>query len=201
MGSLATSVHLIAVGLLGLASATVSAQTMYRCSSEGRTYLSDRPCGGATSTGTGLGVIGPVREARQTGSSSMTSPANKAPEHLQYQSPLCSELSEGIRNGPGRGLGRAAQSELRESYRERCSEDEYRARRRLGEERGRKRQARDNEELAARAEQAREKLSREQCDEMYRIIHGKRQRVAAMTPGERGDFERFEANWKARCRV
>jgi hypothetical protein len=42
-------------------------------------------------------------------------------------------------------------------------------------------------------------LSRQQCDEMYRIVHGRRQKVAAMAPGERSDFERFEANWQARC--
>jgi len=36
---------------------------------------------------------------------------------------------------------------------------------------------------------------------MYRIAHGKRQKVATMTPGERADFDRFEGNRQARCRA
>ena len=35
---------------------------------------------------------------------------------------------------------------------------------------------------------------------MYRIVHGKRQKVATMSPGERSDFDRFEATWQARCK-
>ena len=200
MRACAAGVRGLVMGVLACAGVGASAQsTMYQCSSEGRTYLSDRPCGGRPATA--LRAIGPVREARQSGRTYPEGPGYKAQEHLQYQSPLCAELSEGMRNGPARGLGSRAQNELHESYRAQCSEDESKARKRLAEENGRQRDLRDNEERAAKAEQARQKLSREQCDEMYRIIHGKRQRVATLTPGERGDFERFEANWKARCNV
>jgi len=34
---------------------------------------------------------------------------------------------------------------------------------------------------------------------MRRILQGKRQRLDSMTPGERADFERFEATWRSRC--
>jgi hypothetical protein len=34
---------------------------------------------------------------------------------------------------------------------------------------------------------------------MKRILQSKRQRLDTMTPGERGDFERFEATWRTRC--
>jgi hypothetical protein len=34
---------------------------------------------------------------------------------------------------------------------------------------------------------------------MKRILQSKRQRLEDLTAGERGDFERFEATWRARC--
>ena len=121
------------------------------------------------------------------------------PRILQFQSPRCAELSEAIRTGPARGLGRPAQQELVEAYRQQCGDEESRARNLLLEERNRQRDAREREERAARLELDRDKLTREQCAEMKRILQSKRQRLETMTPGERGDFERFEATWRARC--
>ena len=98
-----------------------------------------------------------------------------------------------------RGLGITAQRELQEVYRQQCSDEESRARRLLQDERNRQRDAREREERAGRLELDREKLNREQCAEMKRILQSKRQRLDTMTPGERGDFERFEATWRTRC--
>ncbi|MEO8835602.1 MAG: hypothetical protein ABI364_02575 [Caldimonas sp.] len=160
--------------------------------------LSDRPCGGRPATG--LAAIGPNRGDRPAYSAYPTERSvGRASEYLGYLSPQCAELKEGLRNGPARGLGSRAMSELATSYHERCSEDEQNARKRLTEEQGKKREVRDNEAKAEKAEQDRVRLSREQCDEMYRIVHRRRQTLETMGEGGRADFRRFEANWKARC--
>lgn len=175
---------------------TQAQRTMYRCTTDGRASLSDRPCEGRPATG--LASIGPVREARSGQSPSWGSP-QKASDFLDHLSPLCAELNEGLRNGPGRGLGHTAMSELRTSYRERCSDDEQAARKRLAEEQSKHRDARESALAADRREIAHVKLSREQCDEMYRIAAARRKKLDTMSGGEREDFERFQANWKSRC--
>jgi len=181
-----------------LASESALAQrTMYRCTSEGRTYLSDRPCEGRPSTS--LASIGPSPQRGRSGPAP-DQPVGKASEVLDYLSPECAELREGLRNGPARGLGSRAFAELSASYRQRCGDEEQKAQKRLGEDRTRKRELREREAAAEQVERDRVKLTREQCDEMYRIAHGKLQKLATMTPGERADFDRFEANRQARCR-
>lgn len=184
------------IGLLA-ASAAASAQsrTMYRCTTDGRAYLSDRPCAGATAT---LGSVGPVREARSTVSGNALS-TSRAADFLDYMSPQCADLNEGIRNGPARGLGGAALGELHNNYQRLCRDDEQRARTRLRDNQTQVSEARLRDERAQRAEQDMQKVSRDQCDEMYRIVARKRKTVPTMTSGERIDFDRFEAHWRARC--
>lgn len=193
---------LVGLGLALGAGDAAAQRAVYPCVVDGRAVVSDRPCSGGAATG--LGAYGETREAR-TARSTGPGPSTdwrdppKAADHLHYQSPPCAELAEGIRNGPSRGLGSRAMGELRVSYREKCADDEQRARARLTEEQGKARDARSAQERAERAEADRRKLSSEQCDEMYRIVAGKRKRAAQMTAGERDDFERFESNWRARC--
>ena len=90
-----------------------------------------------------------------------------------------------------RGLGATAQRDLQEAYRQQCTDEESRARRLLQDERNRQHDAREREERAARLELDREKLNREECAEMKRILQSKRQRLETMTAAS-GDFERFE---------
>ncbi len=45
---------------------------------------------------------------------------------------------------------------------------------------------------------AQSRLAREQCDELLRILTGKRKRVSTMTEGERADHERWSRT-TARC--
>ena len=187
---------LLVVLALSAGGEAAAQRTLYRCVVDGRAALSDRPCAGGV--GTGLGAIGPARETRSLHTSAPMS-VSKASDYLGYLSPVCSELNEGIRNGPARGLGSRALHELQNAYRERCSDDEQNARRRMAEDQTKKREAQKNELLAEKRERERVTLSRDQCDEMYRIAHGRRKKLEAMAAGERADFERFEANWKARC--
>ena len=126
-------------------------------------------------------------------------PAERPPDLLQFQNARCAELSEAVRTGAARGLSRATQRELVEAYGQQCADEAARARALLSEERARQRDAREREERSARLELDRDKLNREQCAEMKRILQTKRQRLETMTPGERGDFDRFEATWRGRC--
>lgn len=174
------------------------AQTLYRCSSGSGTYVSDKPCSGVASGNTRLGAYGPVTSPARNAPTYYPSMA-KAPEHLAYMSVECAELSEGLRTGAARGLTGATMSELRENYHKRCSEDEQQARQRLYQEQSDQRAQRKANDQAQRDERKRAVISSEQCYEMLRILHGKRQRAASMSAGEKADLELFEANYKNRC--
>ena len=115
------------------------------------------------------------------------------------QNPRCAELIEAIRAGAAKGADRSTLLGMSDAYRQQCGDEAARAKSLPLEERNRQREVREREERTARLELDRDKLNREQCAEMKRILQSKRQRLETMTPGERGDFERFEATWKARC--
>ena len=182
--------------VLALAAASSWSQMTYLCSVDGRTYHSVQPC---PSPPAPVPPVGPAaRETRPSGATPTRAP-DKPAEPTQQQSPACAELSEAIRTGAARGLGPSGQQELREAYRRLCSEDARRALERLQNELGRQRAVREQEAKTAWLEQDRDKLTREQCAEMLRIAQGKRQRMDAMTAGERADFERFDATRRARC--
>jgi hypothetical protein len=192
------AVSLIAGILVAAAAQPARAQTTYVCALNGRSWPQAQPCPeGAT---TQHRIAAPLRsDASPPPSPAGRNPSDRPPAHLQFQSPRCAELGEAVRTGASRGLGRPALQELYEAYRQQCGDEEARARNLLLEERNRQRDAREREERAARLELDRDKLNREQCAEMKRILQTKRQRLETMTAGERGDFERFEATWRARC--
>lgn len=172
------------------------AQTMYRCSNGASSYLSDRPCS-APVRGT-LGVYGPTPE-RPSYNQNYTPSMNKAPEFLPYMSPECAQVNDAIRTGPARGLKSMAMSELIADYRQRCSEDEQQALQKLYQVKTEQRDGRRQAQAQVSGEKARATLSAEQCYETLRILAARRKRADAMSPGERGDLDLFEANYKARC--
>ncbi|HEY5325181.1 MAG TPA: hypothetical protein VIK58_20310 [Caldimonas sp.] len=198
MRACGTALQLAAAAILAGAAPAASAQSTYLCTSNGRTWQSVQPCSDGTAAPPRT-VIVPRSEPRLPPLPGEAKPADKATEYLQFQNPRCAELSEGVRTGASRGLSRATQQELLETYRQQCAGEESRARTLLQDERNRQRDAREREERAARLELDRDKLNREQCAEMKRILQSKRQRLETMTPGERSDFERFEATWRGRC--
>ena len=113
-----------AVGLaaaLAAGALPASAQTLYRCNGSSGTYVSDRPCSGIGDSGrTQLRAIGAVQQPNRYASPSYSPTMAKAGEHLQYMSTECSNLAEGLRTGPARGLKGRALSELSENYRKRA---------------------------------------------------------------------------------
>lgn len=200
------SARCIAIAVAALASlgAPGASAQVYRCSSGGTAYLSDRPCGAAaanpppTPSRPTLGAVGPLPQ-RQAFTRDYHPSMPKASEHLSYLGPECASLNEAIRTGPARGLRGTAMSDLHAEYRSKCAEEEAEAYRKLSRDRQDQRLARRQEQVAEQAELQRSQRERDQCAELLRILHGKRQRLPAMSSGEKADFERSEATYHARC--
>lgn len=189
-----------AVTLLLLASAQASlAQVAYRCNVQGRTVLSHTPC--TTGAGTSMGGYGPapVRELPQLRASPSAS-LGRAPEHLQYLSPACAQLNDAIRTASSRGVGHAVQQDLRAEYQAKCADDDRQARQELADAKSAERKAALDERQARTSARALSQREAEQCHEMLRILHGKRQRAATLSAGEQADLQRSEATYVARCK-
>lgn len=187
-------------GLACLLGSTSSAfaQSTYRCQVNGRTYLSDRPCTqGAASH---LGTIGPLQREGTSNTPMRMAPLGRAPDHLGRLSPACAQLNDAIRTAPARGVGTGVQRDLQAEYQKKCGEEDRQARKEVADAQAAESQARRANRDARDAARSESQRQHDQCQEMLRILHGKRQRMAAMTPGERADFERFESNYATRCR-
>jgi hypothetical protein len=111
----------------------------------------------------------------------------------------CAQLNDALRTGPTRGLKSGPMAELRADYLKRCSDNEASARDQLREAEKQQLDRRQDQQAATQAEKSCAAMSNEQCYEMLRILHGKRQRAASMSDGEKADLQRFEDNYKARC--
>ena len=184
--------------LTGLtASAMAAGATEYHCNGDGVSWTSRYPCPGTA----------PRSELRGLGNGQHTSTyqpsyipsVGKAPDYLQYLSDECARLNDAIRTGPARGLKSGPMSDLYADYRKRCSDDESLARKQLREAERQQKEQRRDQQSAVKADKSRELVSAEQCYEMLRILHGKRQRSASMGDGEKADLQRFEDNYKDRC--
>jgi hypothetical protein len=177
---------------------SASAQGMYRCNNGGSVYFSDKPC---TNNGK-LGAMSaaPSRQEWQPNDRNYAAPLPKAADHLVYLSAECASLNEALRTAPSRGLRGQALADLHGTYREKCSDEDDEARRKLRQRKSAERSERQAEQTAQQQAQAQVALGKEQCHEMLRILHGKRQRTDALTDGERRDLQRFEASYQERCK-
>lgn len=191
--------------LLGAAAAFVlavapaaQAQSMHRCTDGGRVYYSDRACPASGSTR--ITTFGPARENSYASRLPSISRLEKAPEHQTYLSAECASLSDAIRTARTRGVGYDTQSELREEYNRKCREQEREARKLLDEQESQRRKEAREQRTAQQQERAQASMTLEQCREMGRIVAERKKRYDTMTAGEKGDFERFQANFGERCR-
>lgn len=181
-----------------LAAAGASAQTTYRCSNGGSVYFSDKPCNNSGKLG--VMAAAPTRQEWQPNDRSYTPQLPKAAEHLAYLSGECASLNEAVRTAPSRGLRGQALTDLYATYRDKCSEEDTEARRRLYQQKSTERSERQAEQRAQQQAQAQVALGKEQCQEMLRILHGKRQRIDTLTDGEKRDLQLFESNYEGRCK-
>ena len=193
----ATLTLLAGLGAPALAAGPVE----YHCNGDGVSWISSKPCPG-TSRGEmrslGTGQPPPPQPAPETPVAPVPS-IGKAPDYLPYMSVECAQLNDAIRTGPARGLKFGPMSELHADYQRRCLDDEAGARKQLLEAERQQRDRRLDRQAVVEAEKSRAALTGEQCFEMLRILHGKRQRTASMTDGEKSDLRRFEDNYQARC--
>lgn len=148
-----------------------------------------------------MGGAGPVSPSARYGASpspwqgTQQATVVRAPEVQRYLSPACAQLSDAIRTGPARGLRWDTIAQLREEYRGKCREDEDQARQDLRQAQVQQREAQQAEQQARQ----RQVQDRSRCQELQRILVGKRRRIEGMGEGERHDLERSEAAYAERC--
>lgn len=196
-GSMAAArLSMLFVMLLPSAGADAQTQT-YRCRSGGSSYLSSTPC--AAGAGQKIGVVGPLESPQALQRPTYLPPMGKAPDHLAYLSAECATLNDAVRTAPTRGVNYQVVSDLHAEYRVKCAEEDGEARRRVSQERGDQAQVRRTELAARQGDRERAQRDREQCHELLRILHGKRQRRADMSAGEQSDLDRSEASYRERC--
>jgi hypothetical protein len=208
--------RIVAMGLLGSLALVGAARSGGLACTWGS--YSARPCG-PTGVVSPSGVITPtntpaptINSGRMGGAGPVSPPVRygtspspwqgtqqatvvRAPEVQRYLSPACAQLNDAIRTGPARGLRWDTIAQLREEYRGKCREDEDQARQDLRHAQVQQREAQQAEQVA------RQRLvqDRSRCQELQRILVGKRRRIEGMAEGERHDLERSEAAYAERC--
>lgn len=170
-------------------SSGVLAQSRYTCStSNGSSYLSNKPCGQIV-------YYGPIAERQQ---STYTPRAPDPPEYLQFLSPKCSTLSEGIRTSGTRGVSQQVVSSLQKEYQRECADEDRDARKQLAAQLGEVAEAKRAAKQTVALNQEQMKIKQQQCEESKRIIYLKKKRTD-LSDGEQQDLQRFIQNYKQRC--
>lgn len=194
--------HTVTVVLLCLAASGSALAQSHRCSSDGRTYYSDRPCNGNTK----LQMYGPAptypeRRAERHADrySPSTSAIPRTQEHVQYLSPACASISEAIRTGPARGVRGDVIRGLHDEYRDKCSVEDQDARAQVQQQlhNQRQNQLAQREMSAAEKQQARERAER--CGGMRDVIGLKRKREAELNPKEVEALRNLEKTYNEVC--
>ena len=120
-------------------------------------------------------------------------------ELLPCMSARCAQLYEAQITSPSRRTGRTTGMDVREEFRLACPDAVSEAHKALYQVKLKSYDARQDAAMAQRQVVELSKATREQCDELLRILAGKRTRLPMMDDGERADHERSEANYRARC--
>ncbi len=190
----------VALGALSSQAQTAT----HQCRAGNGYYASARPCpadaGSTDVTRTHLQHYSGAEVApRLSRQDAYRTPLPRQSEHVTFLSPQCAEISEAIRTGPSRGVRGETLSDLRREYEAKCREDEREAYKQLSDKQTRERDQWQAQRKATRAERDQAALQTQQCSESLRILHGKRQRSASMSDGEKADLARFEEAYRTRC--
>ncbi|WP_439520223.1 hypothetical protein [Hydrogenophaga sp.] len=188
--------------LLGLQAALPSASwaQTYNCSTpSGTRYQSTKPCRAGHTPG--ITYYGP-KVAPQSNRKSTPVPLPRAGDELTYMGPKCASMQEAIRTAPARSIDAVTVRELRRNFDIECREEHQQALQKLNADKREKRnQAHEREKEEGRqksdAQQAEKKLM-DQCAEMRRAIHLRKQRPTN-SEGEARDLQRFEERYQLRC--
>jgi hypothetical protein len=178
--------------------ATLLAQAqVYRCSSGGSTYLSDRPC--AVVPRTQLGAYGPSNPGTYVPYSAPLPDAPRVQDHVKYLGSACASISEAIRTGPTRGVRSDVIRGLQEEYSQKCSVEDQDARRQAQQDKSRELQGKLAERDNALRERQQVKARLDHCDGMRDVIGLKRKREAELNPAEVEALRNLEKAYNARC--
>ena len=120
-------------------------------------------------------------------------------ELLPYMSPRCAQLYE-LELSPARRTPYAVGAGVRNEFRSDCPDAINEARKSLFQNKASKYNAAQDQKLAATNAAAQDKMSKDQCSELLRILANKRKRLDSMTDGEKADHARSEENYAARCK-
>lgn len=174
----------------------------YRCSSNGTTYYSDRPCAGESHR-TNIGSLGPLQNPTASNyPSSYSRPlpsAPRPPDHTKYLNSECASIAEAIRTAPTRGVRGDVLRGLYDEYSQKCAMEDREARERLNQDRRRDYQNRVAER--EQAEQARQQVQKQanQCAGMRDVIGLKRQREHELNAKEISALRDLERNYNQTC--
>lgn len=175
----------------------VHAQT-YQCKrNNGSTYQTNRPC-----PESGMVYYGPVENNMPSRSDGTYSRIQPAGPELQYLSPECSRLSEGIRTAPARGVKYDVVQASQKEFSEKCSEELSEARQKFYNSKSEKKKAELDDKKSTQYQVA---LSKEdearkfrQCAEMRGALNNRKAK-ANPTDGEKNDVLVFEQRYRERC--
>ncbi len=200
--------NVVVAGGLLMAQAA-GAQTVYHCRDDaGNALTLSRPCPSTmrTTAVTGGAAARPSYSPPYVRDGNVRTYSRSAidePDHYEYMGGRCRSLGMAMRNARSRGLKFDTVEDMQREYRRECSEEESQALRKLsGERRQQDKEQRETQQAnqqQAQAAQDAERRYQEQCAESRRILQTKKARTD-LTVGERGDLQRFEENFNARCK-
>ena len=171
----------------------------YRCSANGATYYSDRPCATAA-TRTQLGGYGPARSAATpTPTPTHLPDAPRMQEHVHYLGSGCASISEAIRTAPARGVRGDVVRELHDEYAKKCTLEDQDARAQLQRERAREQQSQLAQRDGAKVAQQQASLRADQCGAMRDVVALKRKREAELNGTEVQALRELEKSYNQRC--
>ena len=121
-------------------------------------------------------------------------------ELLPYMSSRCAQLYEIEISGVPRRTSYSTVAGVRNEFQSDCPDAVSDARKRLNTDKAAKYYASQDQKMAANNAAQQSRMTQEQCNELLRILAGKRKRLATMTEGEKADHARSEDNYTARCK-
>jgi hypothetical protein len=145
---------------------------------------------------------GPTENNTSSRSDTTYSRLQPAGQELQYLSPECSRLSEGVRTAPARGVKHDVIQATQKEFYEKCSDELSEARQKLNSSKSEKKTAELEDKKSTQHQVA---LSKEdearkfrQCAEMRGALNNRKAK-ANPTDGEKNDVLVFEQRYRDRC--
>jgi hypothetical protein len=170
---------------------------VYRCSSGGSTYLSDRPC--PVLPKTQLGGYGPLTSGTYVPYSAPLPDAPRAQDYVKYLGSACASISEAIRTGPTRGVRGDVIRGLQEEYSQKCSVEDQDARRHAQQDKAQDLQGKLAERDNGVRERQQVKARLDYCNGMKDVIGLKRKRESSLNPTEVEALRNLEKAYNIRC--